>query len=87
MILYSIGAIRGAKQHEVLRKSGTTFSDRGTAKNRTSERERETARLIADCKSTKQIAAELGLSIKTTETHRANAFAKLQVHSVAELVR
>ena len=50
-------------------------------------RERETARLIADCKSTKQIAAELGLSIKTIETHRANAFAKLQVHSVAELVR
>ncbi len=47
----------------------------------------ETARLIADCKSTKQIAAELDLSIKTIETHRANAFAKLQVHSVAELVR
>ena len=51
------------------------------------ERQRETARLIADCKSTKQIAATLGLSIKTIETHRANAFAKLQVHSVAELVR
>jgi len=51
------------------------------------DREKETARLIADCKSTKQIAAELGLSTKTIETHRANAFAKLQVHSVAELVR
>jgi FixJ family two-component response regulator len=43
--------------------------------------------LIADCKSTKHIAAELGLSIKTIETHRANVFAKLQVRSVAELVR
>ncbi len=47
----------------------------------------ETARLIADCKSTKEIAGELGLSIKTIETHRANVFAKLQVHTVAELVR
>ena len=49
--------------------------------------ERETARLIAEGKATKQVAAELGVSIKTTETHRANIFAKLQVHSVAELVR
>ena len=47
----------------------------------------ETARLIADCKSTKQIVDTLGVSIKTIETHRSNVFAKLQVHSVAELVR
>ena len=38
-------------------------------------RERETACLIADCKSTKQIAVKLGLSIKTIETHRATVFA------------
>lgn len=50
------------------------------------EREKETTRLIAECKSTKQVAAHLGVSIKTTETHRANIFAKLQVRSVAELV-
>jgi DNA-binding NarL/FixJ family response regulator len=50
-------------------------------------REKETARLIAEGNSTKQIAAQLGVSVKTTETHRANIFAKLKVHTVAELVR
>ena len=51
------------------------------------DREGEIACHIADGYSTKQIADELGLSIKTIETHRANVFAKLQVHTVAELVR
>ena len=49
--------------------------------------ERETDRLIAEGYSTKEMVAKLGVSIKTTETQRANIFAKLQVHSVAELVR
>lgn len=51
------------------------------------QREREIACLIAEGKSTKEIAVKLGVSDKTIETHRANVFAKLQVHSVAELVR
>ena len=50
------------------------------------DREREVDCLIAEDKSTKEIAVKLGHSIKTIETHRANVFAKLQVHSVAELV-
>jgi len=35
----------------------------------------------------KQIAGELGISIKTVETHRAQVMAKMQAQSLAELVR
>jgi DNA-binding CsgD family transcriptional regulator len=44
-------------------------------------------RLMINAKSSKQIAVELGISIKTVETHRTNLFRKLKVRSVAELVR
>jgi DNA-binding NarL/FixJ family response regulator len=49
--------------------------------------ETATLRLIADAKSSKEIAVELGISIKTVECHRTNPFRKLKVRSVAELVR
>ncbi|MEP6809671.1 MAG: response regulator transcription factor [Chthoniobacterales bacterium] len=85
-------ALESIRHHDRFRSHGITAVCDDIAatsgKLRTlTDRERETARLIADSKSTKVIAAELGLSIKTIETHRAKVFAKLQVHSVAELVR
>jgi Bacterial regulatory proteins, luxR family len=40
-----------------------------------------------DAKSSKEIAVELGISIKTVECHRTNLFRKLKVRSVVELVR
>ena len=43
--------------------------------------------LLAEGKSNKEIAATLGISIKTAETHRARIMAKLQIHSITELVR
>lgn len=51
--------------------------------------ERETAvlTLLAGGNSTKEIAAELGLSAKTVETHRTNLSAKLNIFSVAELTK
>jgi DNA-binding CsgD family transcriptional regulator len=33
------------------------------------------------------VAASLGISVKTAETHRANIMRKLEIHSVSELVR
>ena len=51
------------------------------------DREKDTARLIARGQTTKEIAGTLGLSIKTIETHRANVYTKLQVHSTAAVVR
>lgn len=50
-------------------------------------REREVLQLIAEGNTTKQIAATLGVSVKTIETHRANTMRKLDVRSVAELTK
>ncbi len=50
-------------------------------------REREIVQLIAEGKSTKEVADKLGISVKTAETHRSNAMSKLDLHSVSELVR
>lgn len=52
-----------------------------------SEREREHLQLIAEGKTTKEIAAALDVSIKTVETHRRNLLAKLHLGSVAELTK
>jgi DNA-binding NarL/FixJ family response regulator len=51
-----------------------------------SDREREVLQLMAEGHSTKAIAAELGVSPATIETHRAHVFEKLDLHSVAEAV-
>jgi DNA-binding NarL/FixJ family response regulator len=50
-------------------------------------REREIALLIALSHSSKEVAARLGLSIKTAENHRSNLMRKLGVRDVAGLVR
>jgi DNA-binding NarL/FixJ family response regulator len=50
-------------------------------------RQRQTLQLIAEGHSTKEIAQELGLSIKTVETHRAQLMERLDVHDVQGLVR
>jgi DNA-binding NarL/FixJ family response regulator len=42
---------------------------------------------IAEGQSTKEIAAQLEISARTVETHRANLLRKLEVRSVAQLVR
>jgi len=49
-------------------------------------REREVIQLVAEGKSTKEVAVTLGLSVKTADTHRSNLMRKLGVHSVSELV-
>src|SRR6266849_5169429 len=54
---------------------------------RLTSREREIVQLLAEGKSSKEVAASLGISIKTAETHRANVMRKLELHSVSELVR
>lgn len=51
------------------------------------QREREVMELVTAGKANKVIAAELGLSPKTVEVHRANVMRKMEADSVAELVR
>jgi len=50
-------------------------------------RQREILRLVAAGKANKDIAAELGLSVKTVEGHRAQLMERLGIHDVAGLVR
>jgi DNA-binding NarL/FixJ family response regulator len=50
-------------------------------------REMEVLQLIAESKANKQIAAELGIGIKTVETHRERLIAKLNIHHLAGLTR
>lgn len=50
-------------------------------------RQREILQLIAEGRTTKEIAARLDLSIKTIETHRAQLMERLDIHEVAGLVK
>lgn len=52
-----------------------------------SARQREIVQLVAEGKSSKEVAVALGISVKTAETHRSNIMRKLEMHSVSELVR
>jgi len=52
-----------------------------------SRRESETLQLIAEGRANKQIAADLGIGIKTVEKHRHNLMAKLDIHDTAGLTR
>ena len=50
-------------------------------------REHEVMEMVTDGRSNKEIAAELGVSAKTVEAHRARVMEKMQADSLAELVR
>ena len=50
-------------------------------------REREVLQMLAEGKSTKEIAASLNVSVKTVETHRQQIMDKLKIRSVAELTK
>jgi DNA-binding NarL/FixJ family response regulator len=55
--------------------------------DRLTSREREIVQLLAEGKSSKEVASSLCISVKTAETHRANIMRKLQLHTISELVR
>ena len=50
-------------------------------------REREVLQLVAEGKTTKEVAAVLGISVKTAESHRSRIMEKLDIHETASLVR
>lgn len=59
---------------------------RSAEKETLTKRERQVVQLLAEGKSTKEVASLLDLSVKTAETHRSNIMSKLGLHSVSELV-
>jgi two-component system, NarL family, response regulator NreC len=56
-------------------------------KGRLSVRERQVLQLVSEGHSTKKIAALLGISVKTAETHRTKVMVKLDIHQTVGLVR
>ena len=91
-----IAAIRSAAEHKVFftpqvsgmlvgRLTGDTPS--GAKRTPITPREREIIREIAQGHSNKEIAAHLGISSRTAETHRAAIMRKLSASSTAEIVR
>ncbi len=61
----------------------TPLADRDEAR----QTHREILQLVAEGKSTKEIANLLDVSIKTVETHRARLMDRLDIHDLAGLVR
>ena len=56
------------------------------SKNPLTLRERQVLQLIAEGKSTKDVASLLGVSVKTAESHRTRLMQKLDIHETASLV-
>jgi DNA-binding NarL/FixJ family response regulator len=52
-----------------------------------SSRERQVLQLVAEGKTTKEVASILGISVKTAESHRGRLMGKLNIHETAGLVR
>ncbi len=61
--------------------------DDGTVGDLLTSREREVIQLLAEGRTSKEVAITLNLSVKTAETHRTNLMRKLGLHSVADLTR
>jgi FixJ family two-component response regulator len=83
-----LAAIAGALERDRARRADRAERDAlDTRFVRLTPREREVCALVARGLLNKQIAAELGTSEKTVKVHRGRVMAKLEVDSVAELVR
>ncbi len=63
------------------------LSKQGAPRDRLSSREKQVLQLIAEGRTTKEIAGLLHLSVKTAEAHRSHIMQRLDIHNVAELVR
>jgi DNA-binding NarL/FixJ family response regulator len=84
-----IEAIETLAQHRGYYSGSVTEKLLRAGNNRSglTAREREILRLIAQGRRSKEIALLLGVSLRTVETHRAAGMRKLDLHSVAEVVR
>ena len=80
--------VTGELTHVLVDRSRADAHDRRrTARRTLTPREREVLQLLAEGLSSKEIAARLGLVLKTVDTHRTNIIRKLDLHSIAELTK
>jgi DNA-binding NarL/FixJ family response regulator len=71
----------------IVRLASGTMVDNASPVDRLSDREMEVFRMIGQGRTTRRIAAELGLSVRTIETHRENIKGKLDARNSVELSR
>lgn len=69
------------------RQEKTNYDDVQRRIDKLTKREREVLELVVAGKLTKQIARQLGVTVKTIEAHRSNVTKKMQVDSAIQLVR
>jgi len=81
---YLSPAIAGVVVEDAMRHSTQKGSQ---ARVELTAREREVLQLLAEGRTTKKIATQLSVSVKTVETHRRQVMEKLDIHSVAELTK
>src|SRR5467141_4335268 len=67
-------------------KTGNQPEPRENSRTQPTPREAHVIRHLAEGKANKEIAAELGITMRTVETHRAKIMLKLGLHSLAELI-
>src|SRR5262249_55755685 len=70
-----------------LRQEGWSWNPESGRSLTITSRETDVLRLVAVGHSNKEIGAELGISVKTVEVHKANAMRKLKLASRADVVR
>ncbi len=61
--------------------------DRENSYDRLTDREHEVLQLVAEGFSSKEVAEQLHISVKTVGVHRTNLMEKLNVHNLAELIK
>jgi len=76
-----------AKQLKDYQKSSDGVGLQKRSNTELTPREAELLQLIAEGQANKQIASELGISIKTVEKHRQSLMEKLNIHDIAGLTR
>jgi DNA-binding NarL/FixJ family response regulator len=87
-------AVEAVLKHKTFISSGisgvsypaTSKDSREVRAGRLTSREREVLQILAEGRSTKEVATLLNIAVKTAETHRTNIMRKLDLHSVSELV-
>jgi len=71
----------------VIREYVSRTSHQSDSAYNLTKRQREVLRMIAEGKTTKQIALILGISVKTVESHRSQLMNRLGLQDIASLVR
>ena len=87
-----IPALESLRRHHTFRSRAITelygkITENNGEIEKLSAREIEVLRLLVTGKSSKEIAGQMGISVKTVDTHRTHLLRKLKLRSTVELVR